>query len=280
MSSRGSALGRACGEDRRAKCRDGRSLDRINIDFGSGPKTARCPSCRKRLAAVLFEANSQTGNRAWRRCGRAKVPTTGSAELARSPARVVGTLGRLVKRPGPGALGQAVTRTTAELRIRIADGPPQRIHDKGQQHMPGEEAWLVGELRESGERKYHLATLPADADLKTLAATVKARWSCEQAHQQMKEELGPDHFEGRSWQGLHRHTLMVMIAYAFLQHCRLAEAKGEKNTAQGRSSGTTTTNASGRPPRRHRRAHSSYLATAMSSLQKHRAEKARMKLPK
>jgi hypothetical protein len=36
------------------------------------------------------------------------------------------------------------------------------------------------------------------------AGTIKARWICEQAHQQLKEELGLDHFEGRSWQGLHR----------------------------------------------------------------------------
>jgi SRSO17 transposase len=59
--------------------------------------------------------------------------------------------------------------------------------------------------------------LPAKADLRTLAATIKSRWICEQAHQQLKEELGLDHFEGRSWQGLHRHALMTMIAYAFLR---------------------------------------------------------------
>src|ERR1700687_4322846 len=52
------------------------------------------------------------------------------------------------------------------------------------------------------ERKYYLANLPAKTDLRTLAATIKARWICEQAHQQLKEELGLDHFEGRSWQGL------------------------------------------------------------------------------
>lgn len=179
----------------------------------------------------------------------------------------------------PGTKGPLKARFAA-VRIRIADGPPQRIHDKGQQHMPGEEAWLVGELRASGERKYHLATLPADVDLKTLAATVKARWSCEQAHQQMKEELGLDHFEGRSWRGLHRHTLMVMIAYAFLQHRRLAEAKGEKNTMQGRPSGTATTNASRRPTRRHRRAQSIPLAKAMSPLQNDLTQKAGIKLPK
>ena len=98
------------------------------------------------------------------------------------------------------------------------------------QHMPGEEVWLVGERRASGERKYYLSNLPPDASLTTLAAAIKARWVCEQAHQQLKEELGLDHFEGRSWHGLHRHTLMTMIAYAYLQSRRLAEAsEGKKN---------------------------------------------------
>jgi SRSO17 transposase len=104
----------------------------------------------------------------------------------------------------------------AAVRVRTADGT--------QQHLRGDEAWLIGEHRASGERKYYLANLPAKTDLRTLAATIKARWICEQAHQQLKEELGLDHFEGRSWQGLHRHALMTMIAYAFLQHRRLAQA--------------------------------------------------------
>ena len=116
----------------------------------------------------------------------------------------------------------------AAVRIRIADGPPQRIRDKGQQHLPGDEAWLIGEHRASGEKKYYLANLPAATDLRTLAATIKARWICEQAHQQLKEELGLDHFEGRSWQGLHRHALMTMLAFAFLQHSRLKKARWGK----------------------------------------------------
>ena len=117
----------------------------------------------------------------------------------------------------------------AALRVRVADGPPQRIHDMGAQHLPGEEVWLVGESRTSGERKYYLSNLPTDADLRTLAAAIKARWSCEQAHQQLKEELGLDHFEGRSWTGLHRHGLLTMIAFAFLQHRRLEQARRGKN---------------------------------------------------
>ncbi len=94
--------------------------------------------------------------------------------------------------------------------------------------MPGEEAWLVGGHRSNGERKYYLSNLPADTPIRDLAGAIKARWICEQAHQQLKEDLGLDHFEGRSWTGLHRHTLMTMIAYAFLQTRRLAQARRKK----------------------------------------------------
>ena len=65
----------------------------------------------------------------------------------------------------------------AAVRVRTADGPAQRIRDKGQQHLPGDEAWLIGEHGMTGERKYYLANLPAGTDLRTLAATIKARCS-------------------------------------------------------------------------------------------------------
>jgi SRSO17 transposase len=129
--------------------------------------------------------------------------------------------------------------------------------------MPGDEAWLIGEHRTSGEKKYYLANLSTKTDLRTLAATIKARWICEQAHQQLKEELGLDHFEGRSWRGLHRHALMTMIAYAFLQHRRLAKAKrGKKNQRT-----TTSTKFASRAQRYHR-AHRSAATSAMSALPK------------
>jgi SRSO17 transposase len=156
----------------------------------------------------------------------------------------------------------------AAVRVRTADGPPQHIKDKGQQHLPGDEAWLIGEHRTSGEKKYYLANLPAKTDLRTLAATIKARWICEQAHQQLKEELGLDHFEGRSWQGLHRHALMTMIAYAFLQHRRRAQAGRKKESTALRLS---------RPCRRaprHRRTHHSTTASEMPILQKTNRRKA------
>jgi SRSO17 transposase len=108
------------------------------------------------------------------------------------------------------------------------------------QCMPGDEVWLVGERRSTGEQKYYVSNLPADATIKTLAATIKARWVCEQAHQQLKEELGLDHFEGRSWTGLHRHALMTMIAYAFLQSRRLKAAGRKKKNLR---TATTTKHA-------------------------------------
>ena len=111
----------------------------------------------------------------------------------------------------------------AARRVRPAEGEQLR----NGQHAPGDEVWLVGEHRASGERKYYLANLPAETSLKELAALIKARWACEQAHQQLKEELGLDHFEGRSWTGLHRHALMAMLALCFLQHLRLRE-RGKK----------------------------------------------------
>ncbi len=109
----------------------------------------------------------------------------------------------------------------AARRVRIADGPAAA----GGQHLPGEEMWLVGEHRITGERKYYLSNLPPDASLETLAALIKARWVCEQMHQQMKDELGLDHFEGRSWRGLHHHALLCQLAMAFLQHLRLGGKK-------------------------------------------------------
>ena len=126
-----------------------------------------------------------------------------------------------------GTKGRLVARFAA-MRVRIADGAPQRIGNAGAQHMPGEEVWLVGEHRSNGERKYYLSNLPAETSIKDVAGAIKARWICEQAHQQLKEELGLDHFEGRSWTGLHRHALMTMIAYAFLQTRRLAQAGRKK----------------------------------------------------
>jgi SRSO17 transposase len=101
----------------------------------------------------------------------------------------------------------------------------------------GNEAWLVGEWRDNGERKFHLSNLAPRTSLRALAAAIKARWACEQAHQQLKQEVGLGDFEGRSWTGLHRHALMACIAYAYLQHLRLRNARGRKKTRAAKLTG-------------------------------------------
>ncbi len=114
-----------------------------------------------------------------------------------------------------------LTGDFAIVRVRPADG------DEGRDgvHAPGDPAWLVCERLGNGDRKYYLVNLPASASRKSIVAAIKARWSCEQMHQQAKEELGLDHFEGRSWFGLHHHALLTMIAFAFLLHERIRENK-------------------------------------------------------
>jgi len=109
----------------------------------------------------------------------------------------------------------------AIVRVRPADG----VESRSGVHLPGDPAWLVCERLSNGDRKYYLASLPASASHKKIVAAIKARWACEQMHQQAKEELGLDHFEGRSWIGLHHHALLTMIAFAFLLHLRLSENK-------------------------------------------------------
>ena len=135
-----------------------------------------------------------------------------------------------------GTKGALAARFAAK-RVRVADGPRSPRHG----HLPGEDVWLIGEWRRSGERKYYLSNLPPRTALRRLAATIKARWVCEQAHQQLKQELGLDHFEGRSWTGLHRHALMTCIACAYLQHLRLKTAARGKKSAAGCATAQTNT---------------------------------------
>ena len=124
--------------------------------------------------------------------------------------------------------GHSPSRTPP--RARVADGPIMA----NAQHLPGEAAWRICERRTTGERKDYLTNHPAQTSLLALLRAIKARWSCEQAHHQSKEELGLDHFEGRSSLGLHDHALLTMIAFAFLQHRRLIEAQTMARNARHR----------------------------------------------
>jgi len=64
--------------------------------------------------------------------------------------------------------------------------------------------------------KYAISNLPEGMSLEEAVALWKERWRVEQGYQQLKEELGLDHFEGRSWTGFHHHAALTLLAYGFL----------------------------------------------------------------
>jgi len=81
-----------------------------------------------------------------------------------------------------------------------------------------EEEWLLVEWpeKEKEPTKYTLSTAPENVPLEDLVRLVKLRWRVERDYEEMKQETGLDHFEGRGWRGFHHHGALCIAAYAFL----------------------------------------------------------------
>jgi SRSO17 transposase len=97
-------------------------------------------------------------------------------------------------------------------------------HGRAAADVPDREAearWLLVEWRTDGSIRYALSNLPAETPLVHAVELWKSRWHVEQGYQQLKEELGLDHFEGRSWPGFHHHAALCFLAYGFLALERL-----------------------------------------------------------
>ena len=99
----------------------------------------------------------------------------------------------------------------AALRVR----PAHRDYWRAE---PRPEEWLLIEwpASESEPTKYWLSTLPADTPLAELAHMAKHRWIIERDYQELKQELGLGHYEGRGWRGFHHHATLCIAAYGFL----------------------------------------------------------------
>ncbi len=82
--------------------------------------------------------------------------------------------------------------------------------------------WLLCErdLGPTPRIKYYLVDLPVTAPLRALVQLAHQRWAIEQQYQELKDEIGLDHFEGRSLPGWQRHVVLTAIVYGFLQHER------------------------------------------------------------
>jgi len=88
------------------------------------------------------------------------------------------------------------------------------------------ERWLLAEWPPGKPEpvKYWLSNLPADTAITSLVAAAKLRWRVEHDYRELKQCLGLDHYEGRSYRGLHHHLTCVTVAHAFLTTCRLQRA--------------------------------------------------------
>ena len=114
----------------------------------------------------------------------------------------------------------ALSSRFAALRVRCAHRDHLRIE-------PHPEQWLLIEWPrgDAEPTKYFLSTLPAATPLKELVRVAKLRWRIERDYQELKQELGLGHFEGRSWRGFHHHATLCVAAYAFLLAQRIAAPK-------------------------------------------------------
>jgi len=99
----------------------------------------------------------------------------------------------------------------AAVRVRTA-----HRHQNGK--PPSDEQWLLCHWPEDSEApiKYWLAALPATTSIGALVRLAKLRWRIERDYQEMKQEIGLDHFEGRTWRGFHHHAALCATAHAFL----------------------------------------------------------------
>jgi SRSO17 transposase len=104
------------------------------------------------------------------------------------------------------------------LRVHAGTGCARHSESHGRS-WTGPQGWLLAERPmpgEAGEPKWFFSNLPADTPLSRLVELAHLRWPIEQFYEDAKGECGLDHFQGRSWDGLHRHLALVMLAYTFL----------------------------------------------------------------
>ena len=108
--------------------------------------------------------------------------------------------------------------TERKLRSRFAAVRVRPAHRDYWKAEPHAEEWLLIEWprSETEPTKYWMSTLPANTRLKALVKIAKQRWIVERDYQELKQELGLGHFEGRNWRGFHHHATLCIAAYGFL----------------------------------------------------------------
>ena len=128
---------------------------------------------------------------------------------------------------------ERLTGRFAALRVRCAGG------NVGKARLLAEQ-WLLIEwpADQAEPEKYYLSTLPETTALNDLVGAAHMRWRIERDYQDLKQDLGLGHYEGRGWRGFHHHATLSIAAYGFLMAQRLkagsdeSDESGKKNFAQ------------------------------------------------
>ena len=129
--------------------------------------------------------------------------------------------------------------TNARLSARFAALRVRAAHRDWHRCAPREEEWLLIDWprQESEPVHYWLARLPATTTLRALVGTAMMRWRIERDYQELKQEFGLSHYEGRGWRGFHHHATLCIAAYGFLLTTRLKTHGGcKKNSARSQVS--------------------------------------------
>jgi SRSO17 transposase len=207
-------------EQIRWACAAGLPRGVVLLDAGYGNHTA----LRAQISALglSYAAGILSSTSVWapgseplppkRRSGRGRPPTRPRRSAKHKPTSVkqlaLSLPGRAWRTVGwREGTGDRLTSRFARLRVRAAHRNELRSQE-----------WLLIEWPE-GEKaptKYWLSTLPHDVTFKRLVDLTKLRWRIERDYQELKQELGLGHFEGRSWRGFHHHATLCIAAYGFL----------------------------------------------------------------
>jgi SRSO17 transposase len=152
--------------------------------------------------------------------GRPRVPRYPDAPV--NLRELVVRAGHDQARPVTWREGDRGPLTSRFIALRVRPANDAQRQDDGV--LP--ERWLLAEWPTAKDEpvKYWLSNLPADTPLQRLVQLAKLRWRIEHDYRELKQCLGLDHYEGRSYRGLHHHLTCVTVAHAFLTCCRLNRA--------------------------------------------------------
>ena len=148
--------------------------------------------------------------------GRGRPPTRLRRDARHQPVSARRLSDRLARKAWQTIQWREGTKGTMRSRfaaVRVRPAPRD-----GLRREPRGIEWILIEwpLGVADPTKYWLSTVPEDVALSELVSLAKIRWRIERDYQELKDELGLDHYEGRGWRGLHHHGVLCMAAYCFL----------------------------------------------------------------